>query len=37
MIHDAAYGAMRAATANITALPCVRSTPALLQVDTLDE
>lgn len=37
MIHDAAYGAMRAATATIAALPCVRSTPALLQVDTLDE
>ncbi len=37
MIHDAAYGQMRTATAAIAALPCVRSQPALLQVDQLDE
>jgi homoserine dehydrogenase len=37
MIHDAAYGQMVAAVAAIAALPCVRSQPALLQVDPLDE
>ncbi len=37
MIHDAAYGKMRTATEAIAALPCVRSSPALLQVDPLDE
>ncbi len=37
MIHDAAYGAMRRAVADIASLPCVRAEPALLQVDTLDE
>ncbi len=37
MIHDAAYGQMRTAVAAIADLPCVRSEPALLQVDQLDE
>jgi homoserine dehydrogenase len=34
MIHDATFGAMRAAVARIAALACVKDTPALLHVES---
>jgi len=34
MIHDAPYGAMRAASGKIAVLDCVKDTPALLHVET---